>query len=83
MGPAQAVTDRPARDQRAGYARAGTDVTEGVAPGAPAAIGIAHRNATACPALGVGPFAILGPVSCTTSPSVRRSTSTDPSWSVR
>lgn len=80
MGDAQAVTDRLALDQRGGYG--GGDAPRG----GPATIGIAHRKADtafAAVAAVVGAFATLGPVSWTTRPSLRRSTSTDPSSSVR
>ena len=77
MGDAQAVTDRLALDHNGGYGR------RGAARGDPAAIGIAHRKAVTAPACVGGPEAALGPVECTTRPSVRRSTSTDTSWSVR
>jgi hypothetical protein len=76
VGDAQAVTDRLALDQRGGYGSAGAERGEA------SAIGIAHRKAAAT--LGaVTVVATRGPVSRTTRPSVRRSTSTEPSWSVR
>ena len=94
MGAAQAVAQGAAPRTRG----AGAGASDGAAApgptqaGDPAGIGIAHRNAPLrASAMGrvpaarrASPFAArLGPDSLTTRPSARRSTSTEPSWSVR
>ena len=94
MGAAQAVAQGAAPRTRGAGAGAGAGAA---APGPtqagdPAGIGIAHRNAALrASAMGrvpaarrASPFAArLGPDSLTARPSARRSTSTEPSWSVR
>ena len=94
MGAAQAVAQRAApRARGAGSGAATGDAVPGpTQAGEPIGIGMAHRNAAFRvsamgrePAARRGsPFAArLGPDSLTARPSGRRSTSTDPSRSVR